>query len=216
MAIEAYARRIGVRIGQRETNRAVVESCRLPGNGSVALLTGLREPSCNVVRIRSALEIFQMAGSTGRAGQVVIVADMAIEAHARRIRMCIGERESGACMVKFDVQPGVRPMATFARRGETRGHMVRVGRRLKVFRVAGVALGRETLKLPRCCAFVTRFAVNGRVRADQWEAILVTTYGLHGNVPALDGMTRFAIRAELAAVNIRMAVGTFLTHIRKN
>jgi len=61
MAIETHAGRIGVRVGQREANGVVVEGCRLPRNRGVALLTGLREPSRNVVRIRGALKIFQMA-----------------------------------------------------------------------------------------------------------------------------------------------------------
>ena len=38
----------------------------------------------------------------------------------------------------------------------------------------------------------------------------------HGNLPAFDRVTRFAIRPELAAVNVRMAVRASLSHIRKN
>jgi hypothetical protein len=63
---------------------------------------------------------------------------------------------------------------------------------------------------------VARFTVNRRVRADQREAILVVTNRRYRYLPTLDGMTRFAIRAELAAVNIRMAVRTFLSHVCKN
>ena len=61
MAIEAHARRIGVRVGQREANGVVIESCRLPGNGSVARLAGLRETPGDVVRIGGALKVFQVA-----------------------------------------------------------------------------------------------------------------------------------------------------------
>ena len=84
--------------------------------------------------------------------------------------------------------------------------MIRVGRSLKFFRVAGIALGRQPLELSCCCAFVTRFAVNIRVRADQREAILVIAYGLHRNGPAFNRVAGLAIRAELRTVNIRMAV----------
>ena len=206
MAVEARARRIGVRVGQREANGVVVESCRLPSNGSVARLAGLRETPCNVVRIRSALEIFQMAGSACRAGQVVVVVDMAIEAYTGRIGVPIREREADACMVEFCVQPRVCSVAIFARRGETGGHMVRVGCRLKVVRVARVALGREALKLSRGCAFVTRFAVNSRVCTDQRKTILMVAYRLHSNSPTLNRVTRFAIRTELPTVNVGMAV----------
>ena len=58
MAIETYAGRIGVCIGEWEAHFGVVKACRLPRNRGVALLAGLREPSSNVARIRGALEIF--------------------------------------------------------------------------------------------------------------------------------------------------------------
>jgi len=61
MAIETYAGRIGVCIREREAHFRVVKVSRLPRNRVVTLLAGLREPSSNVVRIRSALEVFQMA-----------------------------------------------------------------------------------------------------------------------------------------------------------
>ena len=109
-------------------------------------------------------------------------------------------------MVEFCVEPGVRPMATFAGRGEAGGHMVRVGCGLKVVRVARVTLGREPLKLSCGCAFVARFAVNGRVRTDQREAILVVAYRLYSDTPTFNRVTRFAIGAELRAVNVGMAV----------
>lgn len=119
-------------------------------------------------------------------------------------------------MVEFCVEPGVRPMASFARGGKAGGHMVWVGCGFKVFGVARVALGGEPLKLPGGCASVARFAVNGCVCADQWEAILVVAYRLYGDIPTFDRVASFAIGAELRAVNIRMAVRTFLTHIREN
>jgi hypothetical protein len=54
------------------------------------------------------------------------------------------------------------------------------------------------------------------VGANERKAILMVTNRGYGNLPAFDGVTRFAIRAELAAVNVRMAVRTLLSHIRKN
>lgn len=38
----------------------------------------------------------------------------------------------------------------------------------------------------------------------------------YGNPPAFDGVTRLAIRAELAAMNVRMAVRAFLADIGKD
>jgi len=141
---------------------------------------------------------------------------MAIETYAGRIGVRIREREAEACMVEFCVQPGVRPMASFARRGETCGDMVRVDRGLKIFRVARIALGREPLKLSCGCACVAGFAVNSGVRTDQRKAILMVPYRLDRDGPTLNRVTRFAIRAELPAVNVRMAVCALLAHVRKH
>jgi hypothetical protein len=63
---------------------------------------------------------------------------------------------------------------------------------------------------------VARFAVNSRVRTEQRKAILMVAYRLHGNGPALNRVTRFAIRTELPTVNVGMAVCTSLAHIRKH
>ncbi len=86
--------------------------------------------------------------------------------------------------------------------------MVRVDRALEFFGVAGIALRREPLELPRGGSGMAGFAIHGRVRADKWEAILVVTNRRYRYLPAFDGMTRFAIRAELAAMNVRMTVRT--------
>ena len=184
----------------------MVKGCRLPGNGGVTGLAGLRETPGDVVRIRSALEVFKMTGCASRAGQAVVVVDVAIEADAGRIGMRIGEREADAGMVEFCVKPGVRPMASLAGRGEAGGDVVWVGCGLKVLGVARVALGGETLKLPGGGTCVARFAVYGRVCANQWEAILVVAYRLHSDIPTFNRVTRFTIGAELRAVNVGMAV----------
>lgn len=194
----------------------MVKGCRLPSDSGVAGLTVLREPPRDVIRIRSALEILQMAGSAGRAGQVVVIVDMAVEANARRIGVRIREREAHACMIEFRIQPGIRSMASFASRRKSRRHVIRVGCRLKVVCVARVALRGKPLKLSRRCAFVARFAVNSRVCADQRKPILVIAYRLYRNRPTLDRVTRFAVGAELPAVKIGMAVRTPLAHVGKH
>ena len=194
----------------------MVEGCRLPGNGSVAGLAVLRKSSRDVIRIRSPLEIFQMARSASRAGQVVVVVDMAVEANAGRIGVRIRERETHACMIEFRIQPGIRSVASFASRRKAGRHMIRVGCRLKVVRVARVALRGKPLKLSRRCPFVTRFTVNGGVRANEREAILMVPYRLYGNRPTLNCVTRFAVGAELPAVKVGMAVRAFLTHVGKH
>jgi hypothetical protein len=94
--------------------------------------------------------------------------------------------------------------------------VVRIARAFVFCRVARIALGREALELPGSGASVARFAVHSRMRADQRKAILVVANRRYGYLPALDGMTRFAIRAELAAVNVRVAVRAFLSDVRKD
>jgi len=91
---------------------------------------------------------------------------MTIEAHAWRIGVRIREREAEACVIEFCVEPGVRAVASFALRRETCGHVVWTNRRLVVLQVAGIAFCGEPLKLSGGGAFVTRLAVNSRVRTD--------------------------------------------------
>jgi len=94
--------------------------------------------------------------------------------------------------------------------------MVWAGGAFVVRGVAGVALGREPLKLPCGSAFVASLTINRRVRTDEREAILMVTNRGYGNLPAFDGVTGFTIRAELATVDIGMAIRALLSDIREN
>ena len=114
VAVETDTWRISVRVGQREANRVVVERCWLPSAGVVALLAGLREISSYVIWILGPLVIRQMAAYACCGGQVVVVIDVAVQADPRRIGVRIRQREAGAGVIEFGVQPGVRAMALFA------------------------------------------------------------------------------------------------------
>jgi hypothetical protein len=94
--------------------------------------------------------------------------------------------------------------------------MVWVGGALVLRSVAGIALGRKPLKLPGGSAFVTSLTFYRRMRADEREAILVVTNSGYGDLPAFNGVTRLTIRAELSAVNVRVAIRAFLSHIGEN
>lgn len=94
MAVRANPRRVGVRICQREAHRGVIERRRLPGDRRMALLTGLRKTSRDVMRICSRLKILQVAGDAGCGCQVIVVVDMAVLANPRRIGMRIRQREA--------------------------------------------------------------------------------------------------------------------------
>ena len=53
-----------------------------------------------MIRVRRGLKILQMAGDTGRAGQVVVVVDVAIETDPRRVGVRIRQREANRVVVK--------------------------------------------------------------------------------------------------------------------
>jgi hypothetical protein len=63
---------------------------------------------------------------------------------------------------------------------------------------------------------VACFALHHGVRADQWKPILVILNVPVGDLPAFHGMATFAIRAELAAMDIRMTIGAMSTYILEN
>ena len=94
MAIETLAWRHGMRSRQHETCCRVIECCSSPGCCVVALLTGLRESTLNVIRIRSALVVLQMAGHAGCCRQVVVVVDVTIEALTWRNGVRSRQRET--------------------------------------------------------------------------------------------------------------------------
>jgi len=60
-----------VEAGQREAGGGVIEAATRPIGRVVTILASLREARLHVVRIRGALEIFQVTGHAGGAGQVV-------------------------------------------------------------------------------------------------------------------------------------------------
>ena len=80
---------------------------------------------------------------------------------------------------------------------------------LKVLRMARIALRRKPLELAYGGALVARSTIQGRMRTHQGKAILVLVDLLHRDLPSLYCMALVAGCAELALVNIGMAVGAF-------
>jgi hypothetical protein len=139
VAIRALPRRHRVRSDQREAGGVVVE-CRVqPGAGAVALLAGLREIRRHVIGIRRALKVIQVAGHARRAGQVVVVIDVAIGALARRHRVQSRQRKPGAVVIEGCVQPGAGAVALLAGLREIRRDVIRIRRALEILQVAGHA-----------------------------------------------------------------------------
>ena len=109
VALRALHRR--VRPGQREAGRGMVKIRIQPRGCAVALLTGLRESGTDVVRIRGAIEIIQVAAHARRirAGQVVIAIHVTL--HALHGCVGAGQGEAGGGVVKVRAHPRCRVVA---------------------------------------------------------------------------------------------------------
>ena len=106
VAIGTQPRRHEMRTGEREPGRAVVERRVEPGRRAVARVASLREVRCDVIRVRCALEIGQMARDAGRTIQGIVVIHVAVCTLTRRHCVQTSQREPRAVVVEGCVQPG--------------------------------------------------------------------------------------------------------------
>ena len=168
VTVRALARRHRVRARQREPGCGMVKRCRLPCSGVVARLASLRESAAHVIRIRRALEILQVTRHTGRTGQVVVVADVAIDALARRHGMRTRQNESGRGVIELAIRPGHGVMTLRAGCRET-GVRHRRGRGIVVGLMATDAGGRGDIEVIIDVA-VRTLPRRNRVRTGQRES----------------------------------------------
>lgn len=118
-----------------------------------------------------------------------------------------GQRVSGVLeVVKLRAEPTVHGVAGFATCGKPEALVVDDGRQ-KILLMAGVASSRQALELPGGSAFVALIAFHQGVRPDKRKAILVIANRIQRNVPTLDRVATFTIRAKLPAMNVGMAIG---------
>ena len=66
--------------------------------------------------------------------QIVIVVDMA--GRARHVGVSERQRKAGRVVVKLRIKPGVKRVASFARRGKIRAGMIWIGCFLKILQMA--------------------------------------------------------------------------------
>ena len=137
VAIRTLPRRYRVHPGQCKTGAGVVESRVEPRSRVVALLASLGEVRRRVVRVRRALIILQVARDARRVGNVVVVVDMAICALSWRDGVHSRQGEGRLRVVKRSRLPCRGAMANLASLRKSRLHVIRVGRTLKIFQVAG-------------------------------------------------------------------------------
>lgn len=133
--------------GQRESSRAVVEARPRPRQRCVALRASLRETRGSVGRILGVVEIVQVTPDAIGRSPLKLSANVALRTRQAGVRA--GQGEAGECRVIEDSsRPGVRVMALRARLRESRFRVIGIGRGIKVFQVAGDAVGRCSLEMP--------------------------------------------------------------------
>ena len=128
-----------MRPGQSEARAVMVERRIQPRSRVVALPAALREIGRYVIRICRPLVILQVAGNAGRAGQVVIVIDVAITTLPWRHGMHAGQGKSGQRVIKRRIRPRDCVVALVACLGKRRRYVVRIGGCLVILQVTGDA-----------------------------------------------------------------------------
>ena len=137
----------------------MIEGGRLPGSRGVALLAERGKPGRYVIRIAGVLKVLLVAGIACRAGQIVVVVDVAIDASSRRVRVPARQRKARRGVIELRVQPVVGRVALVARRAEPRCLVVR-RRTLELCRVARIAHRGHDLELAVGRVFVAGIAID--------------------------------------------------------
>ena len=158
-----------VSAGQCETGGRVIESGTGPAGGVVALRAVLREAGLYVIRIACVIEVRLVAGDASSAGQAVgtgraesrVVALITLQRDVRA-----GQCEPSRGVVKSSAGPICGVVALLARSRESGLYVVRTGRAIEVFHVAGGAIGRSAHELSVDMALRAR---HGHVRTLQRE-----------------------------------------------
>lgn len=168
-----------------------------------------------MVRVRRLLIIRHVASAACRRSPSELIVQVA--GIAGQCRVCAGQGVTSELqVVKTNAEPSVETVALFASCREPGGGVARTGSRLKIFRVTGIAGGLETLELTHRSALMAGVAIQRRMRSHQGKTILVVLDLLHRNLPAFHGVALFASGAELALVNVGVALGTLCRHIGKH
>ena len=191
MAVGALARRHGMRSGEREAGAVVIERSIQPSRSAVAGIAGLGKIRGNVIRVRCALIILQVACYADAAGQTVIVVNVAIRTLAGGHGVKSGKGEPGGGVIEGGIGPGDRVMATLASGWESRMRH-RAGGIVVIGLVATDARGAGDVVIVVGMAVGALARRNG-VRSGQWESGFGMIEGCR--------LPRGRIVAELAGLN---------------
>ncbi len=142
--------------------------CAIPPiRRGVALVASLRESCRNVVRIRSALVILQMALGTCAAGELVVVVDVALCAGERSVRA--SQRKARSRVIKGCRCPVCSAVARLAGLRESGGSVRRICGAVEIGEVATRASGIRRRQVVIAIHVALR-ALQRRVRPGQREA----------------------------------------------
>jgi hypothetical protein len=183
----------------------------------MAGLTGCGEAGLGVGRIVGLIEVRHVAAHASRGRSHEFPACMACV--AVQSSMCADQSKSRELQViETSAHPVVHGMALFAGDRKIQRDVIDARRSGvdKISLVAGVALRRKTLELTNRSALVTRVTIDRGMRPDQRETIQVLIDLLNRNIPALDGVTLFAVGAHLCLVNVRVALAALRSDIRED
>jgi hypothetical protein len=200
---------------QCEAGHAVIELTVRPDDRVVALFAGCREP---LVRHRAGrvVVIGLMAQDASRARQVEAVVHMAIHAGPGWNGVPAGQRESHRIVIELRIQPVVRPVALFAGRRVSEGDVVRGLRLLEVRLMAGKARRGHALELAVGRVLVAGIAIHRSVSAGQGETIIMLLNFLDGYSPSAHAVALLTIGAQLALMNIGVAVLAACAHVAEH
>jgi len=212
VAIGALPRGHRMHSRQGETGYAVVELPVRPRNGVVTSLTVRGE---TLVRHRAGrvVVIGLMARNACGARQVVVVVYVAIGTCSGRNRVSAGQRKSHRIVIKLRIQPVIRAVALFAVSRENECDVIRGCRIFEVCRMAGIAHRGHGLKSAVGRVLVAGVTIDGRVSARQREAIVVLLNLLDRYPPSSDAVALLAVCAQLAFMNIGVAVLAAVAHV---
>lgn len=213
VTIGALPRRHNVRAGQSKVHHGVIEGRGRPANRGVALCAVRGEVRRDVIRIRRALEILQVARNAGSAHQVVIIVDVAVGTLPRRHGVPARQRKSDQRVVELRIQPVIHPVTSVAGSREAGGDVIRVRRCLEIRSVAGITGCGHGMELAVGRSFVARIAVHCRMCSSQREAVVVLLDLLHRDLPAPHRVALLAVGPQLAPVDVSVAILAALTNV---
>lgn len=162
------------RVGSRkcEFRGGVIESCACPMIPVMAAQAIMTEAGLNVIRILGCTELLSMTTEAVLRSPCEPIADMALNASPRSV--CAGQ---GKCrvlrMIKTGIGPGVNGVALAAGYRQPRLLMIRILARLILPKVAGTAGSAEADKPADGGFLVAGVAINGGMRTEERETVLV-------------------------------------------